>query len=151
MVRRRPVNMTLQCEVCGCIYKWEMFFHNHLRDVHGISVGRQKSKKKRLGKENVQFLENYFVDVCNRPCLEEIETLSEFLGIKKETTYWWFVNRIKREKAKSRSPPLTSRKDVGEKGCVDRSAPGVVKGGKGPKEKRVRREQHHDTTSQSEI
>ena len=96
-------------------------------------------------------MENYFVGVCNRPCLEEIETLSKFLEIKKETVYWWFVNRIKKEKAMSRSPSSTSRKVVGEKGRVDRTAPGVVKGGKGTKEKRVRREQHHDTTSQSEI
>lgn len=143
--------MTLLCEVCGCIYKWEMFFHNHLRDVHGIPVGRQKRKKQRLRIENLLFLEKYFVDVCNRPCLEEIETLSEFLGIKKETAYWWFVNRIKKEKAKSRSPSITLRKDVVEKGRVDRTAPRVVKRGKGTKEKRVRREQQHDKTSQSEI
>ena len=59
------------CDVCGCVYHWEMFFHNHLRDVHDIPM--RKSKRTSLGKTNRALLESYYYNVCKRPTLEEIE------------------------------------------------------------------------------
>ena len=121
------------CDVCGCVYHWEMFFHNHLRDVHGIPT--KKSKRTSLGKTNRALLESYYYNVCKRPTLEEIENVANFLEIKKETVYWWFVNRNKR-KQKAPKTGFRKKQDVNGKGRVDRVSPGTLKSGKRPKEER---------------
>ena len=89
--------MAFECQVCGCVYGWEMFFHNHLRDVHGIATKR-KTKRMKLSKQNVDCLEGYFNHTCQHPSLEEIELLAKLTDLKKETVYWWFVNRNKKQK-----------------------------------------------------
>ena len=101
MKRRHKVNMSFLCEVCGCVYQWEMFFHNHLRTVHGISTKR--SKRMKLGKKNTAYLESYYHCVCCRLSLDEIEGVSQILKMKKETIYWWFVNRNKRDRKSIKS------------------------------------------------
>ena len=114
-------NMSYQCEVCGCVYQWEMFFHNHIRTVHGISIKR--SKRTYLGERNITFLENYFCNICEKPSLGEIENLAGVMEVKKETIYWWFVNRNKRQrksiKRKSMLDKSSLKQDVDVKGCVD--------------------------------
>ena len=124
--------MSLLCDVCGCVYHWEMFFHNHRRDVHGIST--KKSKRTSLATTNKALLETYYRDVCKRPCLEEIEHVAEFLNIKKETVYWWFVNRNKQKrksiKLKSNRCKVSSKRHVDGKGRVDRVPPRTLERGK---------------------
>ena len=66
------------CDVCGCVYHWEMFFHNHLRDVHSIPT--KKSKRTSLGKMNKVFLQTYYRHIGKRPTLEEIENVAKFFG-----------------------------------------------------------------------
>ena len=126
MERQRDTT-SLLCEVCGCVYHWEMFFHNHLRDVHGIPT--KKSKRTSLGKTNVALLESYYHNVSKRPSLEEIENVSEFLDIKKETVYWWFVNRNK-QNWKACKAKLSSKQHVDGEGRIDRVSPGALEGGK---------------------
>ena len=109
------------CDICGCVYHWEMFFHNHLRDVHGIPTKR--SKRSFLLKTNKALLESYYHNVCNRPTLEEIENVAYFLDIKKETVYWWFVNQNKR-KWKTPKTKLRKKQDVAGKECIDRVSHG---------------------------
>ena len=74
--------MAFECQVCGCVYGWEMFFHNHLRDVHGIAT-KWKAKRMKLSKQNVDFLEGYFNHTCQHPSLEEIELLAKLTDLKK--------------------------------------------------------------------
>ena len=126
MERQRDTT-SLLCEVCGCMYHWEMFFHNHLRDVHGIPT--KKSKRTSLGTMNKALLETYYHNVSKRPTLEEIENVAEFLDIKKETAYWWFVNRNK-QKRKARKTKLSSKRHVDGEGRVDRVSPGALERGK---------------------
>ena len=132
MERQRDAT-SLLCEVCGCVYRWEMFFHNHLRDVHGIPT--KKSKRKSLGMTNKALLETYYHNVSKRPTLEEIEYVAEFLDIKKGTAYWWFVNRNK-QKRKARKTKLSSKRHVDGEGRVDRVSPGALERGKGSEKER---------------
>ena len=99
-----------------------MFFHNHLRDVHGIPT--KKSKRTSLGTMNKALLETYYHNISKRPTLEEIENVAEFLDIKKETAYWWFVNRNK-QKRKAPKTKLSSKPHVDGEGRVDRVSPGA--------------------------
>ena len=121
------------CDICGCVYHWEMFFHNHLRDVHGIPTKR--SKRSFLLKTNKALLESYYHNVWYRPTLEEIENVAYFLDIKKETVYWWFVNQNKR-KWKAPKTKLRKKQDVAGKGCIDRVSHGTLESRKRPKEER---------------
>ena len=91
--------MALECQVCGRVYGWEMFFHQHLRDVHDISA-KGKAKPMRMNKQNMDLLEGYFNHTCQHPSLEQIELLVKLMDLKKETVYWWFVNRNKKQKQK---------------------------------------------------
>ena len=104
-----------------------MFFHNHLRNVHGIPT--KKSKRTSLGMMNKALLETYYHNVSKRPTLEETENVAKFLDIKKETAYWWFVNRNKQNR-KARKTKLSSKRHVDEEGRVDRVSPGALERGK---------------------
>ena len=121
------------CDVCGCVYHWEMFFHNHLRDVHSIPT--KKSKRTSLGKTNKAFLQTYYRDISKRPTLEEIENVANFLDIKKENVYWWFVNRNKQNR-KAHKAKLSSKRHVDRKGRIDRVSPGALERGKRSKKER---------------
>ena len=48
---------------------------------------------------------------------------------KKETVYWWFVNRNKQNR-KARKAKLSSKQHVDGEGRVDRVSPGALEGGK---------------------
>lgn len=126
------------CDVCGCVYKWEMFFHNHLRDVHGIHTAQ--SSRKRLKEKSIKFLDEYRKNICSKPTLDEIEELSDFLNLKKESVYWWFVNRNKKQKAKHHTKSVSVKLDVGRERRDDRVPPGFIKGGK-RQEKKTKRNQ----------
>ena len=89
-----------------------------------------------MDKKSIEFLEGSYL-VCDRPSLHEINSLAKSLGIKKESVYWWFVNRNKRQKAKTRSDSASTKQDGKHKRRVDRVPVGDVKGGKIQVEKRV--------------
>jgi len=116
------------CQVCGCVYHWQMFFHNHLRDVHGIATAR--NKQRRLKKKAIKFLTDYCKDISSKPTLDEIEELANVLGVKKESVYWWFVNYNKNIKARARKLSVSVKQDVKRKRRVGRIPPGTVKGSK---------------------
>ena len=66
------------------------FFHNHLRDVHGIPM--------KIWREPLWvrwMLETYYYNACKRPTLEEVEIVAKFLDIKNKTLYWLQNCRIK--------------------------------------------------------
>lgn len=138
------------CEVCGCVYHWEMFFHNHLRDVHGIPTKSRKRKRTSLGKKNISLLEGYYGKVCVRPTLDEIENVAKFLDVKKESVYWWFVNRNK-QKRRSVKSKLSLKRHGNEKGCVGGAPARPLEGGKGSKEKGVGRKHRNDSTPQPKV
>ena len=93
--------MNYKCDICGCVYEWEMYYNNHLRNRHGIRIKRKRTI--RLKKQQREFLNNYFTCDCNKPSLEDVAELSRLMNIKKETVYWWFNNRIRKEKNGLRS------------------------------------------------
>ena len=90
-----------------------------------------------MDKKSVAFLEGYYTGVCDRPTLDEIQNLGKFLGIRKESIYWWFVNRNKRQKTKTQAESSSVKQDVKHKGRIDRVPLGVVEGRKKQVEKRV--------------
>ena len=79
------------CDLCGCVYEWEMFFNNHRRSVHHLKV--TKKPRSLLKLEQTDFLKLYFNQKCKRPSLDRIKHLAAFLDLKKETVYWWFFNQ----------------------------------------------------------
>ena len=123
--------MSYLCDVCGCVYQWEMFFHNHIRTVHGISTKR--SKRTSLGEKNIAILENYFCNICEKPSLDEIENVAGVMEVKKESIYWWFVNRNKRKrksiKCKSILDKSSLKQDVHIKGPANRVSSGTLERG----------------------
>lgn len=126
-MERQRESTSLLCEVCGCAYHWEMFFHNHLRDVHGIPTKR--SKRLVLSQTNIALLKSYYRNICKTPTLEEIENVAKFLDIKKEAVYWWFVNRNK-QKRKSSKSKVSSKQHVDGQGRIARVSPGAPQRGK---------------------
>lgn len=88
--------MDYKCDICGCVYEWEMYYNNHLRNRHGIRIKRKRTI--RLKKQQREFLDNYFTCDCDKPSLEDVDKLSALLNIKKETVYWWFANRIRKNR-----------------------------------------------------
>ena len=138
-VRHQVINMTFLCNDCGCIYEWENFFNNHRRTVHGIPTKR--GKKTHFSSHYVDFLDSYYTAMCDRPTLDEIEGLAQFLDIKKEAVYFWFVNRRQKEKrlkARSCRPAASLYQNVHNDRHVNRLPPGNLKGRKTAKEKRNR-------------
>ena len=57
------------------------FFHNHLRDVHGIPM--KKLKRTSMGIKKRSLLETYYYNVCKRTTLEEVENVTKFFWISK--------------------------------------------------------------------
>ena len=64
----------------------------------------------------------------------KIENLAGVKEVKKESIYWWFVNRNKRQrksiKRKSMLDKSSLKQDVDVKGCVDWVSPGTLERGK---------------------
>ena len=88
--------MSLQCETCGYVYEWGMFFNNHMRTVHGVKVN--SSQRSGLPADIKRFLKYYYYHICENPTLEEIKELSDDLEVKKEKIYWWFFNQRRKNK-----------------------------------------------------
>lgn len=96
----RQDNMSRVCHVCGAVYEWDMYFHNHLRTVHGIRCGFVQ--RARLGTKSMDFLDAFFCNMNSNPDLKQIEDLAKFLDVKKESVYWWFFNRRQRARRQKR-------------------------------------------------
>ena len=115
--------MSLLCEICGLQYEWEMFFNNHMRNVHSI---KKKCKERiLLNKKAKDFLDGYYTNICEEPSLDEIKELAKFLDVKKECVYWWFFNRRRKRdmgnsqtllKPMTKDPSLSRYGDVKEEG-----------------------------------
>ena len=70
-----------------------------MRSVHQKCIGRRKGAP-RMHPRSSAFLDGYYCCTCDYPSLEEMKELAKFIGVKKETVYWWFVNRRKKDKKK---------------------------------------------------
>ena len=90
----------MECDACGAIYEWEMFFNNHRRSVHHIKVITKP--KTLLTSDEKSFLRSYF-NTCKTPALDQIKYLASFLDIQKESIYWWFINENKKERREKHS------------------------------------------------
>ena len=132
LLGHRVINMSFQCEDCGCIYEWENFFNNHRRTVHGFAATR--GKRTRFSEHFIDFLDSYYTAMCDRPTLQEIKGLATFLDIKKEAVYFWFANRRQKEKRLKAAHSL--KQDVNNKRRVDRVPSGTLEGGKRAKTER---------------
>ena len=82
-----------------------MFFNNHMRSVHHVKVTKKPSSLFKLQQRD--FLKLYFKEVCKRPTLDTIKHLANFLGVKKESVYWWFFNQNKKFRKKQGKNPQT--------------------------------------------
>ena len=89
--------MSFLCELCGAVYEWKMFFNNHMRTVHGVRVSVERKRCKMEAKTK-DFLEGYYSYTCKQPALSGIQELALFLGVKKETVYWWFFNKRQKDR-----------------------------------------------------
>ena len=67
-----------------------------MRAMHGIKA--VKPVRKLLSRAHKDFLEQYYDTVSIQPHLDEIKSLAQSINVKKESVYWWFFNRRKRDK-----------------------------------------------------
>ena len=107
-----------------------------MRTVHRVPTKRKLTS--RLCKRHIHFLEDYYECICDKPTLNEVEELSKFIDVKKESVYWWFHNKRKSSGKKSKvisakykevkqEPELSLTQDVVSEGPRDRILDGPLK------------------------
>ena len=67
-----------------------------MRTVHKLMV--DKGSESNLKEKHRNFLKIYFQTICDRPNLEEIKNVAQFLDVEKESVYWWFFNQRCKQK-----------------------------------------------------